>query len=145
MADDLKDVAKLKNLASNEEEVLFTFKGIFPFDFFPDVVTVYRNKISILSKTFFNLMAQTTNVPIENINYITLHTAFPFATLEISDRYFSEQPIFIRHLKRSEADQALRLIDGLRMVVQQKIDLSKIPKEELLREAVRIGVASPQG
>ena len=88
MADDLKDVAKLKNLASNEEEVLFTFKGIFPFDFFPDVVTVYRNKISILSKTFFNLMAQTTNVPIENINYITLHTAFPFATLEISDRYF---------------------------------------------------------
>jgi hypothetical protein len=71
---DPDEIRKLANLAQVEDEPLYFFKAVFPFDFFPDEVTVYRNKVAVKRKSFF-FIAQTTNVPIENINYVTVHNS----------------------------------------------------------------------
>lgn len=136
---DPEETQKLSEIASVEGEALYTLKGVFPFDFFPNTVTVYRNKVSIVRKSFF-IITQSTNIPIENINFVTVNAGFPFASLEISDRYFSEQPVVVTHLKRSEAHRAMQIIDGLRLAVNQKIDVTKIEKNDLLNDVLKVGV-----
>jgi hypothetical protein len=66
--------------------------------------------------------------------------AYFASSLEISDRYFSEEPIIVTHLIKSEAQRAMQIIDGLRLAMTQEIDVTKIPKQALLVDVLKIGV-----
>jgi hypothetical protein len=133
------EVEKLTDLAEAENEPLYSLKGVFPFDFIPNVITIYRKKVSVVKKTAI-FIVNITNIPIESIHYVTVNANLFFATLEISDRFYSEQPIVVRFLRRPEAKIAMRMIEGLRLALSQEIDLTHIPKEKLLKDVLKIGV-----
>jgi hypothetical protein len=136
--DHQESLTKLAQMAENETKPIYSLKGVFPLDFIPNEVHIYRNKVSIIFKHFM-WQARVTNIPIEHINYITVHSSIFLATLEISDRFYSEKPVFIKHLRKGDAYQAMKIVDGLKLAGIQNIDLSKIPRPKLVDALFQIG------
>lgn len=133
-----EEVAKLDELAYVDTTALFSCRAVFPFDLFPDTVTVDRNKVTISKKTFF-FTRTTQSILIQDLMTVVVSESLLFATLEIVDRMYPQETIIVEYLPKESARRVRWLIEGLIVAQKQKIDLSKIPREELLVKIEKIG------
>jgi len=132
------EAQKVYQLARKSTQVLFRAKTVFPFDFFPDILTINANKIDIVNTSFF-FSHQTTSIPLPDIANVEIQTSPFFATLRIINIRYPMHPLVLRYLKKSDAVKAKNIIDGLLVAISQGTDITEIEPKQFLKELEKVG------
>jgi len=132
-------MTKLDSLASGSDKVIYEISSVFPFQLFPDRLTIDLNKITIFRNSFLNKL--TFPVFIENILTLNFNRDIFFASLTFEIRGFETNPAVLTHLRRKEAGRAEQYILGLIKAKNEGINLSKIPINILREKLENIGLA----
>src|SRR3990167_3034039 len=101
-----------------------------PFDFFPDTINVEEARITIINRQL--LSSEIHSVDIKDISNIFINQTIFRSQLVIISKTFEENEIRIKNLKTKEAVFARRIIEGLRVFENKKIETSGYTKEELV-------------
>lgn len=101
---------KLSVLADLSHLVLFEAKSVYPYELWPDKITICLNRITITYKKPFSVDERP--IPIEYLNTAHVTRGMFFASLSI-ETFGVEKPNPIHHLKIDEARTARRYILGL--------------------------------
>jgi hypothetical protein len=117
---------------------LYKTSAVFPFDFFPNEISIEPDQVNICIKSFF-LTAESRSIPIKNIADILISTSFLFASIKIIDTSYIENSVEISYLRKNEAEKVRRIIQGLVLASKENVDLSKIDPKNLVVEAERLG------
>ena len=126
------------DMARKSMEVLFQTHTVFPFDFFPDTLTINANKIDVVATAFFG-SHQTTSVPLRDIANVEIQTAPFFATLIITNIRYPMHPLTLHYLKKEDATKAKNIIDGLLVAMSQGADIAKIEPKKLIHQLEQVG------
>lgn len=113
-------------------------KAVFPFNFFPDEIIIDETKVSVYHRIFF-FSKQIVSVDYKDILNVILDHSLFFATLELVGRFFAEQPISVKYLKKKDAILARRVIQGMIIAKKEGIDVSAINIGQLLDKVERVG------
>lgn len=141
-----QQVQKLDDLVSQSERILYTTSAVFPFDFFPNKLIVDELKINIVNWEFF-WAEQVKSIMIKDIVTVTVETGPFFATLVLTDRTAStnsDTPTntnTIKYLWKHEAARARRIIQGLKISAEQKVNVTAMKTTELVAKLEEIGRA----
>ncbi len=103
----------------------------FPFDIFPDTITVEEGRVNVIIRNFF-FSSQVYTVDLKNIANVIINTAPFFAQLVIVSKTFAENEIRINNLWIKDAIYVRRLIEGLRVLDANQIDTSVYTKRDLI-------------
>jgi hypothetical protein len=128
-------------LERKSTDVLFSVRTVFPFDFFPDTLTISANKIDVVTSQFF-FSHQITSIPLRDIANVEIQTSPFFATLRIINIRYSMHPSIIRFLKKHDAIKAKNIIDGLLVAMSQGADIAAIEPHRLLAQIEKVGKSS---
>lgn len=101
---------KLSILADLSHQVLFEAKSVYPYELWPDKITICLNRITITYKKPFSVDERP--IPIEYLNTAHVTRGMFFASLSI-ETFGVEKPNPIQHLKINDARTARRYILGL--------------------------------
>lgn len=129
---------KLDDLVRHSEKKLFECKGVFPFDLFPDTLTIEMNQVHVSSKAFFK-SKRIHSVALRDISDVFVETSPFYATLKLIDRNFIENQISIPFLKKAEAIKAQRIIQGLVVAEREGVDVTKVHDAELVEKLEALG------
>jgi hypothetical protein len=134
----LESRSRLHELARQTSRILFQAKNVFPFDLFPDTITIDENKTTIIHREFFTVKRMYT-VLHQDIIGVKVFTSLFFASLSIDIQGPESNPTVLRHMTWRDAIYARRLILGLSTAAKQKINFSLIPTDELVKTVEEIG------
>ncbi len=133
-----KEVEKMEVLAQKDTEPVFTCQSVFPFDLFPDRLTISSKKLSITQRYFF-FERQTQSIMISDLLSIIIEESLLFASIHIVDRKFPQNVLDIDTLNKEEARRARRIVEGIIIAEREKIDFTKIPTHQLSDMLEKIG------
>lgn len=133
-----KQVEKLKDLTEKSHKVLFKCTAVFPFDLFPDEISIEPTQINVYKRIFF-FTAHERSVPIKNVADAIVNTVPFFANLKIVDQYYTENSVDISWLWKRDAECARKIIQGLIVASKEGVDLSKIDPYELRKRVEELG------
>ncbi len=116
--------------------LIYKLASTFPFDFFPNQILIHWGKVDLAYKSFF--AEQVLTIPIEQIKGVSIYKSLFFATLSIE---VIGSAHIIKFLQAAEANHARRIISGLIVCHNSKMDLSHLPPEALRNKLDEIGRA----
>ena len=122
---------RLVNIAIKSHEILFKANTVFPFTLFPDTVTLDREKISFATRSFFSV-AKMTSVPVRDILSVEVDIGPFFGSVHTSSRFFITNPKSINWLRRKDAMQLQKLLQGYIIAHEQEINCDNIEKHKLI-------------
>lgn len=125
-----KSTEKLIGMALKAHDILFRANTVFPFNLFPDTVTVDREKLTIANRFFF-ATAKITSVPIRDILSVEADVGPFFGSIQLTSRYFFTNPRSVTFLRRKDALDLQRLLQGYIIAHEQHIDCSKMDAQQL--------------
>jgi hypothetical protein len=129
---------KLEKLGADNDVLLFSTKTVFPFQFFPTTLTVEKTKVNI-NKSLFIASNQIISILISEISSVEADTTLFFGTLRISSKLPGAAPLEVPFLRKSDAMKARRIIQGLAVSLTNKVDVTKIPNEQLVDGVEKLG------
>lgn len=129
---------KLADLVDVDHQALLICRTVFPFDLFPDTISIDRNKITI-SKRFFFYQRSIQSIIVTDLLTIVVEETLLLASLKIVDRLFHQDAIEIANLRKGDARKIRWLLEGLIIGKKEKVDFTKISNEELVPKLVQIG------
>jgi hypothetical protein len=125
------DNKTVANLVKKSNRILVSISShAFPLDFFPDTINVEEGRIAIINRHF--LSSEVHSIDIKDISNIFINSTIFFSQLVIISKTFEENEIKVRNLRNNEAIFIRRIIEGLRIFVNKKIDTSSYTKKELI-------------
>lgn len=132
---------KLEEMVERSQRILMKTYTIFPFDLFPDCLTIDENKVNFVHHEFGTKNLH--SIFIENISYVTVDTTPFAATLNITDSTSERFPILLQisWLKKDGAFRARKLIHGLIAAKKAGIKLEDFDREQLIKELEQLGEA----
>ena len=134
------DSEQLARLVKKSRSTLLAISSVFPFEVFPDMLTIDENKVNVIYRySWFSEHVH--SVPIEDITGVSVEKNQFLATLKVIDSSNVRFPmeLVIRKLRIKDALLARKLIEGLIVARKEKIDLSKIDMKEVIGELINIG------
>lgn len=137
----LKNLNKFDLLLTGSNKALLKMRSVFPFDLFPDEITVDPMKVNIVSREFF-FSATTHTIHVKNILDVSVDCSPFFATLKIMYQGFGPNTVDVKYLKKREAQKARRIIQGLALAAREGVDFSKLDTEELINKVESLGRAT---
>lgn len=137
-AENTAEIKKLNDLAHIDTSPLFTFRSVFPFDLFPNRVTIDRSKITVVDNLFF-FTRQVQSLMIKDLMSVITHETLLLSSLHIIDRQYPQETIIVANLQKSDARKARRIIEGLIVADKEGVDLSRITNEQLIPKLEEIG------
>lgn len=138
ISDILANSKKFEQLANNANRVLLKIRSVFPFDLFPDEITIDPVKVNIVTREFF-LSSTIHSIYIKNILDVIVDCSPFFATLKIMYEGFGPNTVNVKFLKKDEAQKARRIIQGLAVAAKEGVDLTKLKTEDIISKAENIG------
>lgn len=136
----IKHHKHLDALVSSSRMPLYTTSACFPFDFFPDQISIEIAQVNVMKKSFF-FTQHIQSIPIKNVADVFLQTSVFFATLKIIDSSYIENSVKIEYLKKDDACKARQLIQGLVIAHKEGIEVTGIPHQELILKLEQLGTA----
>jgi hypothetical protein len=125
---DIKTVAKL---VKKSNRILVSISShAFPFDIFPDCLTVEEGRITIIKRHF--LSSEVHSIDIKDISNIFINRTFIFSQLVFVSKTYEENEIRMRNLRTKDAIFVRRIIEGLRIFADKQIDTCIYTKKELI-------------
>lgn len=137
---DQSEDKKIKELTTAASRIIFKTKGLFPFDFFPDEMTIDESKINIVSKGLIEDSIY--SIPIKEIQLVTAETTIILGSVTIIDSRNKDRPVVIKNLDPNHAKAARNIIQGLMIVRDKQIDLTKVSDGDLPQKIEELGKAS---
>lgn len=122
---------QLLSAANKGHQILLKANTVFPFNFFPDTITIDREKLTIANRFFFRV-AKITSVPVRDILSVEADVGPFFGSVHLTSRYFFTNPQTITFLWRGDAIKIQRLLQGYIIAHERNIDCSAISKNHLL-------------
>lgn len=136
-------VKELTKAIHNAHEIIFTATTVFPFTFWPDTISIDREKLTIANRFFFRV-AEVVSIRIEDILNVTADVGPFFGAIKMYTRFFDpDKPYHINFLWRSDALKIKRILQGYIIAAQNSIDCSSLPKQQLVRLLDEIGQGAP--
>ncbi|HVF69064.1 MAG TPA: hypothetical protein VNA13_00715 [Xanthomonadales bacterium] len=139
---EIKETKKdLDILVSRTEKILLSAKAIFPFDFFPNTITIDANKVNIKIKTFF-FTETITSILIKEIMDVRVEVSLFMGKLIID---YGPHPlkistVYVPTLWKSDALRAKEIIEGMLVIYRaENIDTTKLKPEETLEAIKEVG------
>ncbi|MBA3757548.1 hypothetical protein H0X09_01670 [Candidatus Saccharibacteria bacterium] len=123
---------ELVDVTEKAHEILFKGDTVFPFNLFPDTITLDREKITIAKRFFFSV-AKITSVPVRDILSVEADIGPFFGSIHIASRYFVTNPSVVTFLWRKDTLRLQRLLQGYIIAHERKLDCSNIPTDELIK------------
>lgn len=133
-----KEEQKLHEMVSTDAQIMVSIQTIFPFQLFPTTLYVDRTKLTIDRMYFFG-SHEIKTILIRDLLTITLETDLFFASLKIEDRLYPMDIEVIRHLPKSAAARFRAIAEGIRVGINEDIDLSQVPRKILINQAEKLG------
>jgi hypothetical protein len=124
------DRQKLSDLVQKSNRCIVTISSLFPWDFFPNTITVEESRITFTFRQF--LTSQSHSVDIRDISNVFIESSLFFSTLRVVSDTFLKNDIKIKHLSRKNAEKVRMIIEGLRTFIEQNINTSNYEIDELL-------------
>jgi hypothetical protein len=125
------DKKTVKNLVKQSNRILASISShALPIDLFPDTINVEEGRVTIITRHF--LSSEVHSIDIKNISNIFINTSILFSQLVIISKTFEENEIRVRNLLPRQAVHIRRIIEGLRVFIHNKIDMSAYSVEELV-------------
>jgi hypothetical protein len=131
---------KLDKLVQSSKEVIYGISTVFPFNFFPDTITVVKEKVDITYGVFFS-SKEVFSILTPDIRGVVIDHGLYFATLHFEVIGYERNPDPVKYLKVGEAVRMRRIILGLIACDKEKIDLSHFSTKELRTKLEEIGMA----
>ena len=129
----------LRKIIEQSHEVLASANTVFPVTLFPDTVFVDRTKVTIIRRDFF-WSSDTMSIRIEDVLNVSATLGPLFGSLTIASRVMSTIDHFqINHFWRSDAIHLKHIIQGYVIAQHNKMDITHLPKDELIKTLVEIG------
>lgn len=135
-----KQKETINSLAQKSNRILFKVSTFFPFDLFRDDVIVDENKLTVITREFF-LSERVHSMRIETIAEIFVDVGPIFATIEIVEKDVPNSKIRVRYILKKDAMKLRKIVQGLILAKEKKIDLSVLDNKELLEKIEEIGRA----
>lgn len=130
---------KLHKIVSKSNEILATATAVFPFDFFPDSITLDRTKVTITKRSFF-WSAEVVSIRIEDILNISSGVGPFFGSVTISSRVMNSVDHFkIDYFWRSDAIRIKHIIQGYVIAQHNNIKVSHLSKKEMIAMLAELG------
>lgn len=134
---------ELTKVVDSAQEELARARTVFPFDLFPDTVTVDRTQVVIIQRSFF-FVGGTTSIRLEDILNVTANVGPFFGSIKISTRYFDpDKPYEVRRLWREDALRVQAIVQGLIIATQKEIDTTVFNRRELVKGLTKVGQTPP--
>ena len=119
------------NLIKTSNRILVSaYTHALPFDIFPDVINAEEGRITIINRHF--LSSEVHSVDIKDISNVFINRSFFYSELVIISKTFEDNEVRIRKLWTKDAVFIRRIIEGLRIFENKKIDTFNFTKEELI-------------
>lgn len=124
-------------LVEKSGKVIFRTSSVFPFDIFPNVITICPDKITVTHRE----LAMRSEYPLllESVTGARIGQGLYFATLYIDTFGVKDPPPPINYMRKSQARLARRYILGLIECKKSNLDLNKYPVDELKEKLLKIG------
>jgi hypothetical protein len=128
-------------IASRAEKILFKARSLFPFDFFPNTITIDANKVNIIISTFF-FTETVTSILLKEIMDVRVETTLFLGKLIID---YGPHPlkistVYVPSLWKSDALRAKEIIEGVLVLYRsENIDTTRLKPEETLDEIQEVG------
>ncbi len=126
---------KINLLSKEAQQKFLEIKTVFPFDLFPDTLSIDATKINIVSRVFF-ASESTKSIEINEVADVIVESIPFLATLKIQ---CARGPVVIHYLKPSEAKKAKRIIQGLLIAKRQGIDISRLDISDKMQQVEELG------
>lgn len=130
---------KLTTLAKESNEVLIAAKGVWPFDLFPDEISIDRQTITIIRNLFWGVQ-QRVICHYQDLVKSDLNAGPFFGSLNIYSKYFTDGEEKIKWLTKKDATTIHAVLQGLLIAQKESLDLKELPKEEVIAKLYSIGM-----
>jgi hypothetical protein len=131
---------KFKSLVQKSKKTLLRIKTVFPFDLFPDDITIETNQVNVCIRQFF-LTQFTQSISIKNIQDVEVQNGPLFASMTLTENGAVPRVLSVSYLKKDDANKARRIIQGLVVASQEGIDFTKMPYDDIITQAEELGTA----
>lgn len=118
-------INKFQKLLNQTENILFKASTLFPFDLFPDEISIDGHKVNVVIHEFF-LSNDIHSISIEMIRDIQVDTGPFLASLTIIPDGYPAHPIIVNNLKKKDAIKAQKIIQGLMLIKRQRMNTSNL-------------------
>ena len=135
---DPKIEKQLENVVNESHIVLAQAKSVFPFQLFPDTVSIDRHKLTIIYRQFWGV-EKTVSVPIENIKNIEADIGPFLGSLNITSDLFINNTQEVKYLTSGDARRIQKLVQGAVVAQREEIDLNKIGTKKLRTLLIDLG------
>ncbi len=125
-----KDIQLVQELIKKSNRSIISISAIFPWDFFPNTISVEESRLTIVFHQF--LTSQTHSINIKDISNVFLEASPFFATLQIVSRTYVQNEITLSHLNPQKASKVKMIIEGLRTLSEHNIETSNYEIPELI-------------
>jgi hypothetical protein len=122
---------KLMDVTVGAHDILFTASSIFPFVIFTDSISMDRQQLTIIHRSFFST-ANSISVRVEDVLNVESNVGPLFGSIHIFSKFFTNDIKSIGFLSRSNTLKIQRLIQGYMIAHHRKIDCSTIEKRQLI-------------
>lgn len=122
---------KLINITEGVHDNLITANTVFPFVLFRDTVSIDRQKLTIVHRSFFS-SSSTTSVQIDDVQIAKVDVGPFFGSVHLASKYFADNIQSINFLRRADAISIQRLLQGYMIAHHREIDCSGIDNNQLV-------------
>ena len=128
----------LREFAGVNNPGLLKIQTVFPFTIFPNILRIDLRKVSITHIKFFWTHTDQV-ISIDDILGVSVQSGPLFATLVITTRFFTQNPLKVAYLLKGQAMLARRIIQGLMIVSKRKIKIKEKNKNKIINMLEKIG------
>jgi hypothetical protein len=119
--DEITPQQELQKLANRSDKTLFEAKALFPFDIFPDTITIDANKVDIIIKTFI-ATETATSVMLKEIMDVRVESTLFVSKLIID---YGPHPlkistVYVENLRKKDALKAKEIIEGILLLYRSE-------------------------
>ncbi|MDP4011867.1 MAG: hypothetical protein Q8P72_06625 [Candidatus Roizmanbacteria bacterium] len=137
----VNETKSLKQFVNEDNPTLLTISTVFPFVVFPDTLRIDLQKVSIVHGEFFWSKREET-LSISDILAVSVESGPLFATLIIKTKFFTQKPLQIKYLIKSEATLARRIIHGLVLVIKKELRIDETNPSKIIAMLEEVGKMS---
>lgn len=130
--------ADLDRIAFDSHDELAKFRGVWPFDFFPDEVIINRTNITIIRHYFF-FVSQKIICHFDDLVNAHVNAGPFFGSLSIYSKYFTDGQEDIKWFSRNSAERIHAILQGLLIARKEGVDIKTMSKEEIIPKLYQIG------
>lgn len=118
--------------------VLAKFRGVWPFDFFPDEIIIDKQAVTIVRHWFFGV-GQKITCHFDDLVNAEVNVGPFFGSLNIYSKYFTDGVEHVKWFSASDARRIHAILQGLLIAKKEGVDLKTVPNEEILGKLYEIG------